>query len=186
MDAFFASLAMVTFSEIGDKTQLLALFLATRFTRKYAIVAGIVAATLLNHAVSAFFGVWLTQWLPEKTLAVIVGISFIAVGLWLLKPDKDEEVDSPLTRYGAFAATCVLFFLAELGDKTQLATVLLAAHYGSLLPVIAGSTLGMVLADVPVVFLGSWLMTKMPFKTIRLISCLLFCVLGGITLWRVF
>ncbi|WP_037585459.1 TMEM165/GDT1 family protein [Stenoxybacter acetivorans] len=183
MSAFFSSVLAVALSEIGDKTQLLTLFLAARFTQKYAIMAGITVATLLNHAISAELGVWLTQSLSPAVIAYIVGGSFIAVGLWLLKPDKDEETDTRYLRFGAFFATLILFFSAEIGDKTQLATILLAARYHDVFSVVIGSTLGLLIANIPVIFFGAWLTQKLPLPLIRLCACAVFCVLGVITLW---
>ena len=169
-------------AEIGDKTQLLALFLAARFAQKNAVVSGIFIATLLNHLVSAFVGVWLAEAISPETVKWVVGISFIAVGLWLLLPDKDENPDSRWLKYGAFGATVFLFFMAEIGDKTQIATVLLAAKYQSLSMVVLGSVAGLMLATVPVVYLGDMLMKKIPAKAVRISACVLFCVLGVITL----
>ncbi|PJO77277.1 UPF0016 domain-containing protein [Neisseria brasiliensis] len=182
MEAFFSSTLSVMIAEIGDKTQLLALFLATRFSQKNAIVFGIFVATLLNHALSAVIGVWLAQYISPELMKWIVGLSFIAVGLWLLLPDKDENPDSRWLKYGAFGATVVLFFMAEIGDKTQIATVLLAAKYQEMFWVICGSVLGLMLANVPVVYLGQMLMKKIPAKAVRISACILFCVLGAITL----
>ncbi len=182
MEAFLSSTLAVAIAEIGDKTQLLALFLAARFAQKNAIIAGIFVATLLNHFVSALLGVWLAQFISPEMMQWIVGISFIAVGLWLLIPDKDEETDNRWLKYGAFGATVFLFFLAEIGDKTQIATVLLAAKFQSMFWVVAGSTLGLMLANVPVVYLGEMLMKKIPAKAVRIAACLLFCVLGMLTL----
>ncbi len=182
MEAFFSSTLGVAIAEIGDKTQLLALFLAARFAQKNAIVAGMFAATLLNHAVSAVFGVWLAQTVSPDMMKWIVGLSFIAVGLWLLLPDKADGPDSRWLKYGAFGATTVLFFLAEIGDKTQIATVLLAAKYQEMFWVVAGSILGLMLANVPVVYLGEALMKKIPAKAVRLAACVLFCILGAATL----
>ena len=158
MEAFFSSMLGVAIAEIGDKTQLLALFLAARFAHKNAIVAGIFIATLLNQRVSA------------------------ALGLWLLLPDKDEDPDSKWLKYGAFTATVVLFFLAEIGDKTQIATVLLAAKYQSILLVVVGSIAGLMIASVPAVYLGEMLMRKIPAKAVRIVACILFCLLGILTL----
>ena len=182
MEAFFSSMLGVAIAEIGDKTQLLALFLAARFAQKNAVVSGIFIATLLNHLVSAFVGVWLAEAISPETVKWIVGISFIAVGLWLLLPDKDENPDSRWLKYGAFGATVFLFFIAEIGDKTQIATVLLAAKYQSLSMVVIGSVAGLMLATVPVVYLGDMLMKKIPAKAVRISACVLFCVLGVITL----
>ncbi|MCP2040639.1 putative Ca2+/H+ antiporter (TMEM165/GDT1 family) [Neisseria sp. HSC-16F19] len=186
LDAFLSSTLAVTLAEIGDKTQLLALFLAARFSQKHAIVAGILVATLLNHAVSAWLGVWLASWLTPQVTGWLVGISLIAVGVWLLKPDEEDDVGGRYMQYGAFVATTLLFFLAEIGDKTQIATVLLAARYADMTAVVVGSTLGMLLANVPVVLLGSWLMGKLPFKQVRIGACVLFCALGAYTLIRLY
>ena len=182
MEAFFYSTLGVAIAEIGDKTQLLALFLAARFAQKNAVVMGIFTATLLNHLVSAVLGVWLAESVSPETVKWIVGGSFIAVGLWLLLPDKDENPDSRWMKYGAFGATLLLFFLAEIGDKTQIATVLLAAKYQTLPPVVAGSVVGLMLATVPAVYLGEMLMKKIPVTIVRFAACTLFCVLGVMTL----
>lgn len=182
MEAFLASLTSVAAAEIGDKTQLLTLFLAARFAQKNAIILGIIVATILNHAFSALLGVWAANSLSPDVMKWVVGISFIFVGLWLLIPDKEDDEDTKWVKYGAFVATLVLFFIAEIGDKTQIATVLLAAKYNSFWAVILGSTLGLLVANVPVVYLGEWLMTKIPFKAVRITACVLFCLLGVITL----
>ncbi|TYL49205.1 TMEM165/GDT1 family protein [Marinomonas sp. IMCC 4694] len=182
MDAFLTSVSTVALAEMGDKTQLLALFLATRFASKMSIVLGILLATLLNHALSAWLGVEIAQWIPKSALSWVVGLSFIAVGLWLLIPDKDDSDDHALLKYGAFGATFVLFFLAEIGDKTQIATVLLGAHYGGVWLVLIGSTLGMMLANVPVVFAGHWIMDKINANRTRQLACALFLIIGAVTI----
>lgn len=182
MEAFLSSTLGVAIAEIGDKTQLLALFLAARFAQKNAIVMGIFIATLLNHLLSAVLGVWLAQTVSPELMKWIVGGSFILVGLWLLLPDKDDDPDKQWLKYGAFGATLVLFFLAEIGDKTQIATVLLAAKYQELFMVVAGSVAGLMLANVPVVYFGDWLVKKIPAKVIRIAACILFCILGLVTL----
>lgn len=182
MEAFFSSTLGVAIAEIGDKTQLLALFLAATFAQKNAIVMGIFVSTLLNHLLSAVLGVWLAQFVSPELMKWIVGGSFIAVGLWLLLPDKDEDPNNKWLKYGAFTATVVLFFMAEIGDKTQIATVLLAAKYQQLFMVVCGSVIGLMLANVPVVYLGEMLMKKIPAKAVRIAACALFCVLGVITL----
>ncbi|MCB5161780.1 TMEM165/GDT1 family protein [Marinomonas algarum] len=182
MDTFFTSVFTVALAEMGDKTQLLALFLATRFTSKMAIVMGILLATLFNHGVSAWLGVELSHWIPDSALNWVVGLSFIAVGLWLLIPDKDNSDDSKMLKYGAFGASFLLFFLAEIGDKTQIATVLLGAHYGGVWLVLIGSTLGMMLANVPVVFAGHWLMNKIDANRTRQLACALFLIIGIVTM----
>jgi len=179
MDAFLSSFTAVAIAEIGDKTQLLSLFLAARFRAKGAIIAGILVATLLNHAASAWRGVWLSQFIPSGWHQWLLGGSFIAVALWLLIPDKDDSGDTGVLRFGAFFASCVLFFLAEIGDKTQIATVILAASFEqSVWLVIVGTTLGMLAANVPVVYAGSWLLQKVSLQWARRSACGVFIVLG--------
>ncbi|MBP0048315.1 TMEM165/GDT1 family protein [Marinobacterium sp. AK62] len=182
MDAFLPSTLAVAIAEIGDKTQLLTLFLTARFSQRGAIILGILVATLLNHALSAWLGAWLANWIPDGWLPWIIGLSFIAVGLWVLIPDKDDEEGGAVLKYGAFIATCVLFFIAEIGDKTQVATVVLAARYEGLFWVIAGTTLGMMLANVPVAYAGKWMMQKVPLHFARRSACALFVGLGVLTL----
>jgi putative Ca2+/H+ antiporter (TMEM165/GDT1 family) len=183
VEALIASTLAVAIAEIGDKTQLLSLFLIHRFRgRALAIIAGIIAATLVNHALSAWLGAIVAAWLPEGALKWIVGVSFIAIGLWLLIPDKDGEEESGVLKYGAFLATTVLFFLAEIGDKTQIATVVLAAKYSATVLVVIGTTLGMLLANVPVILLGDRLMQKLPMAWAHRAACALFIALGVLTL----
>ncbi len=179
MEAFINSAVMVTLAEIGDKTQLLSLLLATKFRNKLPIILGILIATLLNHAASAWLGQWLAQYVQSDLSRWILGGSFIALGLWLLIPDKDEDVTSKYDQYGAFVVTLILFFLAEIGDKTQIATVLLGAQYSAaLLWVTLGTTAGMLLANVPVVFLGQHLMKILPFNVIRMLAAAAFILAG--------
>ena len=183
MEAFLGSALAVAIAEIGDKTQLLSLFLAGRFAgRHWPIIAGILLATLLNHGVSAWLGAFMVQWVPAGWVSWLIGGSFILIGLWLLIPDSEDDNPSPLERYGPFLATTLLFFLAEIGDKTQVATVVLAAHYQELWPVITGTTLGMLAANVPVVFAGAWLMQRLPMQAARWGACVLFMGLGGLAL----
>jgi len=181
-DAFVASFASVTVAEIGDKTQLLSLFLAARFRSRGAIIAGILVATLLNHAASAWFGAWVAQFIPAGWHAWLLGGSFIAVALWLLIPDKDDSEEVSVLKYGAFFASCILFFLAEIGDKTQVATVLLAATYPETWQVILGTTIGMLAANVPVVYAGSWLLERISLDWARRIACAIFMLLGVVTI----
>lgn len=179
MDAFLSSFTAVAIAEIGDKTQLLSLFLAARFRNKTAIIAGILVATLLNHAASAWLGAWVSQFIPEALAPWLLGGCFIAVALWLLIPDKDDSADTGVLKYGAFMASCVLFFLAEIGDKTQIATVLLAASFDDAIWwVIWGTTLGMLAANVPVVYAGSWLLKKVSLLWARRAACAVFMLLG--------
>lgn len=182
MEALISSTASVAIAEIGDKTQLLTLFLITRYGKPWPIIAGVLLATLVNHGLSAWLGSWVAGFIPANWLPFIVAFSFIAVGLWLLVPDKDDEEDSRFSQYGAFMASLVLFFLAEIGDKTQIATVILAAKYSATVQVVIGTTLGMLLANVPVIFAGSWIMARIPMATTRKLAFLLFMVLGGATL----
>lgn len=183
MDAFLSATGGVFLSEMGDKTQLLALFLAAYFAQKNAIILGIFCATFLNHAVSAFLGVWVADYLSAQIITWFVGISFILVGLWLLIPDKDDSnANSIWLKHGAFTATLVLYFLAEMGDKTQIATVLLAVKYQNLFWVITGSVVGLMLANLPIVYLGERMMQYIPAKIVRVLACGLFCLLGMFTL----
>lgn len=183
MDAFLASFTAVAIAEIGDKTQLLSLFLAARFRSRLAIIAGILVATLLNHAASAWLGVWVAQFIPQGWQGWLLGGSFIVVALWLLIPDKDDSDDSSMLKFGAFTASCVLFFLAEIGDKTQIATVILAATFeDAIWWVIWGTTIGMLAANVPVVYAGSWLMEKISLDWARRAACGIFMLLGVVTI----
>lgn len=182
MEALLTSVSTVALAEMGDKTQLLALFLAARFTSKTAIILGILLSTLLNHAISAWIGVEVAHWIPGAWVHWLVGLSFIAVGLWLLIPDKDDSEEGKMLKYGAFVATFVLFFIAEIGDKTQIATVLLGAHYGAVGLVLLGSTIGMLIANVPVVFAGNWLMDRINPTLTRRLACFLFLIMGVLSI----
>ena len=181
-DALLVSTGTVALAEIGDKTQLLALLLAARFRRPWPIVAGILVATLLNHALAGWLGALAAQWLTPDVLRWIVAGSFIAIALWTLKPDTMAE-DPRLPAMGAFVATTIAFFIAEIGDKTQVATVLLAAKYHPLWQVVAGTTVGMLLANVPVVLLGSKFAARLPLKAARIAAACVFLALG---LWAAF
>lgn len=176
-DALLVSTGTVALAEIGDKTQLLALLLAARFRKPLPIVAGILVATLLNHALAAWIGQLAASWLTPQTLRWIVAASFIGIALWTLKPDTLDE-DETLPARGAFIATTIAFFIAEIGDKTQVATVLLAAKYPSLLQVVAGTTIGMLLANVPVVVFGSRFAQRLPLRAARIVAALVFLALG--------
>ncbi|MDX3774137.1 TMEM165/GDT1 family protein [Chromatiaceae bacterium AAb-1] len=183
MEPLLSSFTAVAIAEIGDKTQLLSLFLAARFRSRMAIIAGILMATLLNHAASAWLGVWVAQFIPQGWHAWLLGGSFIVVALWLLIPDKDDSSENSVLKYGAFAASCILFFLAEIGDKTQIATVILSATYpASTWMVIWGTTLGMLAANVPVVYAGGWLMQRIPLNWARSVACGVFMLLGIATI----
>lgn len=186
MDALIASTLAVFIAEIGDKTQLLSLFLITRFSQRLPIIMGILVATLVNHGLSAWLGAWVAGWLPEAWLPWLVAASFVGIAVWLLFPDKDDSGDSGFLGLGAFAATLILFFLAEIGDKTQIATVVLAARYDATLWVIVGSTVGMLLANVPIILAGQWLLERLPMATARLGASILFVILAVITLVAMF
>jgi putative Ca2+/H+ antiporter (TMEM165/GDT1 family) len=180
LEALLVSIAVVALGELGDKTQLLALVLAARFRRPWPIVAGIFVATLLNHAIAGWVGAWVRSALPEHVLKWLLAISFFAVAAWALKPDKlDEDEAPPATRWGVFGVTTIAFFVAEIGDKTQIATVMLAARFESLLSVVIGTTLGMMIVNVPTVFVGRAAATKIPFKAVRIAAAALFAALGA-------
>lgn len=178
------STGTVAVAEIGDKTQLLALLLAARFRKPWPIVAGILVATLLNHALAGWAGALAASWLTPAVMRWIVAASFIAIALWTLKPDKLDEGDDPLPARGAFIATTIAFFVAEIGDKTQVATVLLAANYSPLWQVVAGTTVGMLLANVPVVALGNRFAQRLPLRAARITAALVFLALGSWVLLR--
>ena len=181
MDAFLISALAVALAEIGDKTQLLALTLAARYRRPWPVVLGILCATLANHAIAAALGGWLRAALPPGTLKWLVAVSFFAVAIWTLIPDKpDADAERPRTSHlGVFGVTLVAFFLAEMGDKTQIATAVLGARFGTLVPVVSGTTLGMLIADVPAVFVGHLAADKLPLRLVHLAAALLFAALGA-------
>jgi putative Ca2+/H+ antiporter (TMEM165/GDT1 family) len=183
MEALLVSTGIVALAEMGDKTQLLALVLAARFRKPLPIVAGIFVATLLNHGLAGALGAWITTALRPEVLRWVLGISFLAMAAWTLIPDEIEKEEARATRrFGVFGATLVTFFLAEMGDKTQLATVAMAAHYGSPGLVVAGTTLGMLIADVPAVFIGGKLATRVPMRLVHGVAAALFALLGVATL----
>jgi putative Ca2+/H+ antiporter (TMEM165/GDT1 family) len=183
MESLLVSTGVVALAEIGDKTQLLAFILAARFKRPLPIIAGILAATLVNHGLAGALGAWITSAVSPGALRWVLGASFIGMAIWTLIPDKIEEDETQVaTRFGVFGATLVTFFLAEMGDKTQIATVAMAAHYGQPLLVVAGTTLGMLLADVPAVFVGDKLASKIPMRLVHAIAAGVFAVLGVATL----
>jgi len=185
MEALLVSIGVVALAEIGDKTQLLAFILAARFKKPVPIVAGILCATLVNHGLAGALGAWITVALSPQTLRWGLGLSFIAMAAWTLIPDKIEEEETRIaSRLGVFGATLVTFFLAEMGDKTQIATVALAAHYGTPWLVVAGTTLGMLLADVPAVFVGNRFSAKIPMKLVHAMAAAVFAVMGLLTLFQ--
>lgn len=182
MEAFVSSTFSIAATEIGDKTQLLALLLASRFSQKNAVVAGIFMATLLNHILSTVLGIWLAQTLSPQTVKWIVGLSFIVMGLWLLLPGKINALNERWLKYGAFGATAILFFIAEIGDKTQVATIVMAVKYQEMFWVITGSVLGLLLANVPIVYFGEALIKRIPAQILRMGASAAFCILGVLTL----
>lgn len=185
MEAFLISTGIVALAEMGDKTQLLALVLAARFRKPWPIVFGILVATIANHAMAGALGAWVTTFLGPQTLRWILGISFIAMAVWMLIPDKldEDDIDKKPLRFGVFGTTVLVFFLAEMGDKTQIATVMLAARYEAYyFWVVAGTTLGMMLANAPVVWLGSRFMHLIPLRVVHIVSALIFAVLGALAL----
>lgn len=178
MDALFVSTLAVAIAEIGDKTQLLALVLAARYRKPWPIIAGILVATLLNHALAGWLGSLVSGWVNPEVLRWGVVVSFLAVAAWALVPDKLDEDEAKAPRFGPFLATLVAFFIVEIGDKTQVATVVLAAQYEPLWQVVAGTTLGMAVANVPVVLLGAAFAAKLPLKASRYAAAALFAGLG--------
>jgi len=180
MEAFFVATGVVALAEMGDKTQLLALILAARFRKPWPIVAGIFTATVLNHALAGAVGNWVTHFLGPDVLRWILGGSFIAMALWMLIPDKIDSDDVPKSsKFGVFGTTVIAFFLAEMGDKTQIATVMLAARYVDAYAwVVMGTTLGMMLANAPVVWLGDRIVKRVPIKLVHGISAAIFMALG--------
>jgi putative Ca2+/H+ antiporter (TMEM165/GDT1 family) len=179
MEAFLVSTGIVALAEMGDKTQLLALVLAARFRKPWPIVAGIFVATLANHALAGALGAWITTLVGPQMLRYILGASFLAMALWMLIPDKLESAeDAKPPRFGVFATTVLVFFLAEMGDKTQIATVMLAARYEAMVAVVAGTTLGMMLANAPVVWLGERVTRLVPLRVVHIVSALIFAGLG--------
>lgn len=184
MEAFFVSSGIVTLAEIGDKTQLLALLLAARFRRPWPIIWGILVATVANHAMAGAIGQLVADYLNDTWQHAILAVSFLAVAAWTLIPDKLDEDDAPpVGRYGAFVATVIAFFLAEMGDKTQIATVVLAAQFDAYVWVVLGTTVGMLLTNVPVVILGNVAAERLPLTLIRRITALAFLLLGLYSAW---
>jgi putative Ca2+/H+ antiporter (TMEM165/GDT1 family) len=178
METILISAGLVAIAEIGDKTQLLALILATRFRRPVPIILGILAATIANHALAATAGFYLSRIFAGAWFRYAIGLGFIAMAAWALVPDKMEEETAPRDRANVFLTTLVAFFLVEIGDKTQIATAALAARFHSILLVATGTTIGMMVADVPAVFLGEAATKVVPLKLIRIVSALVFLALG--------
>ncbi len=179
MEAFLVSTGIVALAEMGDKTQLLALILAVRFRKPWPIVLGILVATLVNHGLAGAVGAWVTSFVGPQILRWVLAASFIGMAVWMLIPDKiDEEDTDAAPRWGVFGTTVVAFFLAEMGDKTQIATVMLAARYDAYFHVVAGTTLGMMLANAPVVWLGERMTRLVPMRLVHIVSALVFAALG--------
>ncbi len=183
MEALLVSTGVVTLAEIGDKTQLLAFLLAARFKKPVPIILGILVATLFNHGIAGALGAWITSVISPEIMRWVLGLSFIAMAIWTLIPDEIEEEETKIAkRFGVFGATLVTFFLAEMGDKTQVATVAMAAHYATPVMVVIGTTLGMLIADVPAVFIGDKLASRIPMKPVHITAAAIFALLGVMTL----
>lgn len=185
MEAILISTGVVALAEIGDKTQLLAFILAARFKKPVPIILGILCATLINHGLAGALGAWITSVVSPEAMRWALGLSFIGMAIWTLIPDKIEEEETQVAKQlGVFGATFITFFLAEMGDKTQIATIALAAHYAAPLTVVAGTTLGMLIADVPAVFVGNTFAAKIPMKLVHTIAAGIFALMGVLTLLK--
>ena len=182
MEAFLISTGIVALAEIGDKTQLLAFILAAKFRKPVLISVGILIATIANHGFAGAMGSWLTSLLAPETMRWILGASFIGMALWTLIPDKFDEDDAKLARFGVLGTTLIAFFLAEMGDKTQIATVALSAQFKSFYTVVTGTTLGMMIANVPAVMLGNRIAHRIPVRLVHAIAAAIFALLGVATL----
>lgn len=186
MESLLISAGVVALAEIGDKTQLLAFVLAARFKKPLPIIAGIFAATVINHGLAGALGAWITTMLTPEILRWVVGLSFLGMAVWTMIPDKIEEEETQVAkRLGVFGATVVTFFLAEMGDKTQIATIAMAAHYPNPVMVVIGTTLGMLIADVPAVFVGDHFAKKIPMKLVHSIAAAMFAIMGILALIKV-
>jgi putative Ca2+/H+ antiporter (TMEM165/GDT1 family) len=185
MEPFLISTGIVALGEIGDKTQLLALLLAARFRRPVPIILGIFVATVLNHALAGLVGETVARFLGPDLLRWVIGVSFLAMAAWMLVPDEIDDAEGGAQRFGVFGTTVIAFFLAEMGDKTQIATVALAARYTELFQVVAGTTFGMMLANVPAVLLGDRAARAIPMQLVHAIAAGIFAVLGVLTLFNV-
>lgn len=182
-ESIWVSTGVVALAEVGDKTQLLAFILAARFKKPLPIIAGILLATLVNHGLAGALGTWITSQLSPQVLRWVLGLSFLGMAVWTLIPDKIEEEETRVAqRWGVFGATLITFFLAEMGDKTQVATVAMSAHYQAPLMVVFGTTLGMLIADVPAVFAGDKLASRIPIKWVHAVAAAIFAALGVATL----
>lgn len=184
MEAFLVSTGIVALAEMGDKTQLLSLLLAARYRRPWPIILGILIATLVNHALAGAVGEWITGVVGKETLRWGLGLSFIGMAVWMLVPDRMEEKEDRMERLGVLGTTIVSFFLVEMGDKTQIATVALAAKYSALVQVVAGTTFGMMVANAPVVLLGDRLASRIPLRLTRALAGGTFALLGVVILLK--
>ena len=182
MEAFLISAGFVALAEIGDKTQLLAFVLAAKYRKPLPICMGILLATLANHSFAGIVGVWIATVLSPQTLRWVLGASFLTMAIWILVPDKFDEKDARTSHFGIFGTTLIAFFLVEMGDKTQVATIALAAEYQSVVWVVLGTTLGMMIANVPAVILGDRIAGKIPIRLVHSIAAVIFAVLGVLTL----
>lgn len=182
LEPFLVSTGVVAVAEIGDKTQLLAFVLAARFKKPWHVILGILTATIANHVLASVVGVTASAWVNPQVMRWILGLSFLAMAVWVLIPDRATEGETKPDRFGAFLTTAMTFFLLEMGDKTQLATVALSAKYQSLIAVTAGTTLGMMLADVPAVFIGDRLAEKIPLRLVHGLAAALFGIMGILVL----
>lgn len=179
MEAFFFSTLAVAIAEVGDKTQLLSLLLIAKFRKPWPIILGVTLATLINHGLTAYFGGWIASFVEGLWFQLLMALSFFAMAIWVLIPDKEEEVDGRLVKYGAFLTTLILFSLAEIGDKTQVATLMLAIQFDSVLWVTLGTTFGMLIANVPVILAGGWLLERLRMEWFHWAAALLFALMGG-------
>ena len=183
MDSLFISTGVVALAEMGDKTQLLAFILAARFKKPIPIILGILSATIINHGLAGALGAWITSMVNPDVMRWVLGASFIGMAIWTLIPDKIEEEETQIAKHlGVFGATFITFFLAEMGDKTQIATSALAAHYAAPFEVVVGTTLGMLIADVPAVFVGNKFAARIPMKLVHSIAAAIFAAMGVLTL----
>jgi Ca2+/H+ antiporter, TMEM165/GDT1 family len=178
MEAFLVSAGVVALAEIGDKSQFLILALSARFRRPLPIILGMLVATMMNHALAGAAGAWLTATIDPRSMRWILGLSFVGIGVWILLSRKRATAMSPMPRFGVFVTTLATFFMMEMGDKTQVATIALAASYGSLYAVVAGSTVGILVADVPIVILGALGSRNVPTRSLRVLALTIFLVLG--------
>lgn len=185
LEAFLISTGIVALGEMGDKTQLLAMLLAARFKRPVPIILGVLVATLVNHALAGVVGDTVARWMGPDLLRWVIGLSFLGMAVWMLIPDEAGEVEGGTARFGVFGTTVIAFFLAEMGDKTQIATVALAARFSDLWAVVAGTTFGMMLANVPAVFFGDRVSRLVPMRVVHAVSAAIFALLGVLTLLNV-